>query len=227
MIETNTAEGVEEECKETVRGTSAHSEVMRRMGYEPSLPVTKKTKTNWDMLVDEFPCPVHIQHSVWAARILRNLKKDCGYPRLDSLCDCTKCIVGIDFEQSEMSKYMEHPRNCRCSDPLDADTMLTGLASPCPILQIRPICSGVDGFLDAKERLEPMQSIPIATNTTTVNAVHLYLTETEVTQQYGPTTPFQTTLYMGEEDINALPPRTMWLRARSIDPTYLSFKNVV
>jgi len=62
MIETNTAEGVEEECKETVRGTSAHSEVMRRMGYEPSLPVTKKTKTNWDMLVDEFPCPVDIQH---------------------------------------------------------------------------------------------------------------------------------------------------------------------
>ena len=75
MIETNTAEGVEE-CEETVRGTSTHVEVMRRMRYEPSLPVTKKTKTNWDMLVDEFPCPVDIQHSVWAARILRNFKKD-------------------------------------------------------------------------------------------------------------------------------------------------------
>ena len=88
------------------------------------------------------------------------------------------------------------------------DTILTGLGSPCCILQIRSICSGlgVDDFLNAKECLKPMQSLPIATNTMSVHVVHLYLTEVEIAQQYGPTTPFTTALYMGDEENNALPP---------------------
>ena len=72
-----------------------------------------------------------------------------------------------------------------------------------------------------------MQSLPIATNTTSVHVMHLYLTKVEIAQHNGLTAPFTKALYMGEEDKNALPPRTMWLIARSIDPTYLSFKNVV
>ena len=99
--------------------TCLHSEVMRRMGFEPPLPVAKKAKTHWETLVDEFPCPSDIQHLVWATRILRNMQQDCGYPRLDWSCDCTKCDEGIDFEQSEMYIYMDYPKNCRLFDGHD------------------------------------------------------------------------------------------------------------
>ena len=59
FAEMNTEGGVGE-SKETLRNTRSHAEVMRSLGYAPPLPLPKKPKTNWQMLLDEFPCPPFI-----------------------------------------------------------------------------------------------------------------------------------------------------------------------
>ena len=64
-----------------------------------------------------------------------------------------------------------------------------------------------------------------------MGAVSVYsfiLSEADADTRTGPQTPFIPAMFTEEEDEEIpLPPRVMWLRAKSIDPTYLSFKHVV
>jgi hypothetical protein len=196
----------------------SHVEKMAALGYV--MPEqSKRQKTLWDELREEFPCDPVIQHRVWASRIRRMYQKDCGFnPDWD--CECDKCesslaeelllfhdsinTEGVSYEHEDARNY-EH----------EAATIVDSG-------ELRRICSGgehCDSVIDA-EVVNGVTAIPIG-----YGWVHLFLSAEEVVGiNTGPSTPFITALNMPEVPASPFVPRKMWLRSRSITPTYLSFK---
>ena len=95
---------------------------------------------------------------------------------------------------------------------------------PTGVRDLREISAGVDEFSI------PCERIPLVNTQTAgpgVNFIHLFLREQQARQNQGPETPFTTAILGDIEEVNAFAPRVMWLRARMIDPTSLSFRQVV
>ena len=96
---------------------------------------------------------------------------------------------------------------------------------------LRAICSGADELSSDSLRLAPAQGL--TPPWTTIGGapypfVHLFESEAVADTRAGPQTPFIPAMFTEEEDEEIpLPPRVMWLRAKSIDPTRLSFKRMV
>ena len=96
--------------------------------------------------------------------------------------------------------------------------------APTAVRYLREISAGVDQFSIPCERIPLVNTQTVGPG---VNFIHLFLREQQARQNQGPETPF-TTAILGEiEEVNAFARRVMWLRARTIDPTYLSFRQVV
>ena len=70
---------------------SCHAKTIQGMGFDTPLPPQKCLKTCWDMLVEAFPCPQEYQHRVWAKRIRRQFRDNCGLPYYWLTCECMKC----------------------------------------------------------------------------------------------------------------------------------------
>ena len=209
-----------EDMSENVPNVCTHREVMRSLGYDIPEPVVKKNKSVWGLLVDEFPCPPQLQHAIWAARILRNMNKECGYPGIDWTCECEKCSYGLAMEINNNHMNM-------CEMKLDdKDTSAVQSYSPVCTKMLRAICSGVEELSMDSQRLAPTQGVN--PSGAPYPFMHLFLSEAESGTRSGPQTPFITAVFTGEEDEDMpMPPRVMWVRAKSIVPTHLSFKRVV
>ena len=73
-----------------------HTEKMTELGCVMPVP-TKRPKTLWDELRDEFPCDPITQHHDWASCVKSMYKKDCGFDP-DWNCDCDKCESNLAEE---------------------------------------------------------------------------------------------------------------------------------
>ena len=203
-----------------------HTEIMQSLGYKPPLPEQKKTKTVWQEMVDIFPCAPEQQHAMWAARIIRNLKNDCGFPRNYWGCDCVKCTTGIDRELVGSYSHLHSSENGELTLPMDT-VFYEGWVQECSpnaVRDLREISAGVDEFSVPCERipLVNVQAVGLG-----VNFIHLFLSEEQAAPHQGPKTPFTTAMLGDMEELKAFAPQFMWLRARMIDPTYLSFRHVI
>ena len=76
------------DSSETRITMSSHAEKMAALEYNMPEP-SRRPKTLWDELREEFACDPLIQHCVWAARVKRMFQKDCGF-NPDLNCDCDK-----------------------------------------------------------------------------------------------------------------------------------------
>ena len=81
----------------TTKMPRTHAQIMSDIGFETPAPIPKWFKSVWDHIVHNFPCPLELQHRVWAARISRMFADDCGFP-VDWRCDCNKCVSGVSNE---------------------------------------------------------------------------------------------------------------------------------
>ena len=98
------------------------------------------------------------------------------------------------------------------------------MLSPTAVRDLREISAGVDEFSNPCVRNPLVNTQAVGPG---VNFIHLFLREQQARQNQGPETPFSIAILGDIEEVNAFAPRVMWLRARTIDPTYLSFRQVV
>ena len=66
-----------------------HRQIMEQLGYDTYFPPVKRAKSIWELLLEQFPCSPKYQHTVWAARIRRQFKQECGLPYFWE-CECMK-----------------------------------------------------------------------------------------------------------------------------------------
>ena len=219
-------DGGVEDTKQSLATGRTHTEIMRSLGYDPPEPEQKKPKTVWQQMIENFPCPPEQQHAMWAARIIRNFRIDCGFPRNDWGCDCDKCSRGIDGELAESYSHLHASENGEFTLPMDGACCKEWVqgCSPTAVRDLREISAGVDEFSIPCERIPLVNTQTVGPG---VNFIHLFLREQQARQNQGPETPFTTAILGDIEEVNAFAPRVMWLRARTIDPTYLSFRQVV
>ena len=94
-----------ESTGKVIRAPRTHAQIMESLGYEaPSRPV-KNPKGIWDCLLESFPCPPEMQHMIWANRIKRLFKRDCGMPT-DWDCECDKCEAALAHDVSAYHEAM-------------------------------------------------------------------------------------------------------------------------
>ena len=209
-------EHVEEKCSGKV--PRSHKEIMESMGYEQDFPPNKRNKTVWEELLAEFPCPPELQHQVWANRIKRLFRKDCGlFASWD--CECLKCTTALAEEIHLYHTIESASESMLPIEPMDTvDTVPVLKESLMTTVDLRSVGSAYEPVLGRKN-----------TNNEDVNGVfsghvHLFLDQNHVGATDGPHTPFLTVLRMTEGERPIQPPREMWLRAKTIVPEHLSFK---
>ena len=185
------------------------------MGYETPMPLIKRLKTDWELLVDACTCPPHFQHQMWAHRIRRLYEMDCGLPYYRCECICNKCEK---TRQDEVTIY-----HSISNDNADGHGSFVdgnqGAHSfePMNPLEFRNTSSGVEaGHLDKYPTPIPVYGY-----------VHVFKDQSLVNAVDGPHTPFMT--FLSGMAIDAFPnerepPRVMWVRAKAVEPTYLSFR---
>ena len=208
-----------ESClKPTTRMPRTHAQIMSDMGFETPTPVPKRFKSAWDHLVHNFPCPPEIQHRVWAARIRRMFADDCGFP-VDWRCDCNKCVAGIS---NELNMYVDafNTTSFKQYSDMDIESM-EKMGTPVDTLSIRRVCMGVDKdiprtYLNGEEALEGGDNVVI-------RFVHLFLNDEQLETTDEPGTPFTTAVGVLNGQRSRHRPRVMWIRARRLVPTHLSF----
>ena len=190
---------------------------MTDLGYE--MPVlTKRPKSLWAQLRDEFPFDPVLQHRVWAFRIKRLFQRDCGF-NPDWNCECEKCESHLAEElllyDTSMGIIREVGIHKESTDmPEIAEELVASV-------DLRNICEGIDD-----SRLQSNAALYTGPTTipNVIGWVHLFLTLEEVGNPHGPTTPFITPLNMNDAPLSNYVPWKMWMRSRSITPTYLSFR---
>ena len=203
-------------CADTVMNRS-HNRIMAAIGYE--MPVsTKRPKSLWVQCRDEFPCDPVLQHRVWAFRIKCLFQRDCGF-NPDWNCKCEKCESHLAEElllyDNSMGIIREVGIHEEATDMPEIAEELVASVDLCNI------CEGIDdsGLQSNAAFYTGPTTIP-----NDIGWVHLLLTLEEVGNPHGPTTLFITVLNMNDPPSSNHVPRKMWIRSRSITPTYLSFR---
>ena len=200
---------------------SCHAKTMQRMGFDTPSPPQKRLKTCWDMLVEAFPCPPEYQHRVWAERIRRQFRDNCGLPYYWLTCECMKCER---IQNEELKNYQTIL--FECTDSLNVRAGEVNESSnrqPLSQVEIRKACFGAESDeLDTYRMEGPARAqTPPLPN---FGYVHLFLEQAHVGTA-DPHTPFMTHLSgMDAFPIEREHPRVMWVRAKSVTPTYLSFR---
>ena len=198
-----------------------HTQIMEQLGYGTYIPPVKKAKNTWEMLLEQFPCPPEYQHKVWAARIHRQFKQDCGLPYFWE-CECMKCEATT---ASEICTY-------EGAIALSMLNTLSTVQSPLFAtdeegmnpLDFRAVCSGVDE-VEAAGSYRTNSPFGNVSPVVLFGYVHLFTELADVNPvDGGPRTPFMTTVNVDEIPDGPLPPRIMWVRAKAVTPTYLSFR---
>ena len=221
-MDTNQPAPIDESCSKVEEST--HAQTMKKMGYETPMPLIKRLKTDWELLVDACPCPPHFQHQMWAHRIRRLYEMDCGLPYYRCECICNKCEK---TRQDEVTIY-----HSISNDNADGHGSFVdgnqGAHSfePMNPLEFRNTSSGVEaGHLDNYRIKGPPTMAP--TPLPVYGYVHLFKEQSLLNAVDGPHTPFMT--FLSGMAIDAFPnerepPRVMWVRAKAVEPTYLSFR---
>ena len=100
----------------------SHQQIMASLGYETPAPEVKRTKSAWEDLVEAYPCPPVYQHKVWANRIKRLYRLDCGLIS-DWDCECLICESALADEV-----YGYHVIECNIQT-VDADEEMDKVAA--------------------------------------------------------------------------------------------------
>ena len=91
-------------------------------------------------------------------------------------------------------------------------------------LDFRAVCSGVDE-VEAAGSYRTNSPFGNVSPVVLFGYVHLFTELADVNPvDGGPRTPFMTTVNVDEIPDGPLPPRIMWVRAKAVTPTYLSFR---
>ena len=200
-----------------VRAPRTHAQIMESLGYEaPSRPV-KKPKGIWDCLLESFPCPPEVQHMMWANRIKRLFKRDCGMPT-DWDCECDKCEAAL---AQDVSAY--HEAMNELHEELGVFGGLEVYDLPVPTIELRGVCSGMETSEADTYRVEvppTVLNVPVIPP----GYVHLFRIQEHVHDDQGPHTPFLTILRDLTSPDGPNPPRKMWVFPKTIVPEFLSFK---
>ena len=206
------------EYKGNVKTERSHADKMRSLGYETPAPIPKRFKTAWAQLVENFPCPPEVQHKMWACRIQRMFNEDCGFPA-DWKCECQKCVRATSDEITGF--YESVSEMCECKFPyhypLDDDPMATNAVDT---VCLQRVTAGVlkdvpRTYLTGEEDWEGGEGI--------IRFAHLYADE-ESARADDMSTPFTTVVGVFNGRVLRPRPRLMWVRAKHIEPTHLSFK---
>ena len=197
----------------TVNTRRSHSEIMASLGYETPAPLPKKTKTMWEEFVEQFPCPSELQHKVWAGRIARQFRNDCGFA-YDWDCECNKCESTL---AEEITAY--HVLQAACSEEeLDTMTDVPDDELAMSFIDYRNACTADEPAPYRIETVNATVTMP------PYGYVHVFTELSHVSAVDGPHTPFLTFLNVEDIEVPLQAPRTMWVRAKTVVPTHLSFK---
>ena len=113
-------------------------------------------------------------------------------------------------------------KDCGFNEHEDARTYVDEAETTVDTRELRRICAG-------GEQCESVIDTEVVNGATAIpfgyGWVHLFLSAEEaIGNNTGPSTPFITALNMHEVPASPFVPRQMWIRSKSITPTYLSFK---
>ena len=192
-----------------------HAEKMRAIGIEPPEHVPKRFKTAWDQLVHDFPCSSELQHKVWDRKIKRMFARDCGFP-VDWKCGCLKCETAVATELSLFEEAVCHDNDRKL--PAERSSIVDGTLDT---LSLRGATMGVEVVVPRSYYHGPevWQG-----NDPVVNFIHLFVDEDTDNDPDAPKTPFCTAVGVISGRFVAPRPRLMWIRAKGLEPTHLSFK---
>ena len=198
-------------------GRRSHQQIMASLGYETPAPVVKRTKSAWEDLVEAYPCPPEYQHKVWANRIKRLYRLDCGLIS-DWDCECLKCESALADEV-----YGYHVIECNMQT-VDADEEMDKVAASftkedrANPVDLRAISCG---YAPGPVIYRPVDEVGSAVFS---GHVHLFREQSHVGATDGPHTPFLTILSINDYAEPIKQPRVMWVRAKTVEPVHFSFK---